>query len=104
MTEHKPLRLPSTADGLLMDVARRIQLSPTKNAEADRRYHALCEHIDREGSPLAGQVLTCYPSGSFATGTAVASKVSKDQHDLDVVVEINTHPSTSPRLMLSRLF
>jgi hypothetical protein len=104
MTVHNPIRLPCTADGLLIDVARRIQLRPTKNAEVDRRYHALCAHVDRVGSPLEGLVLACYPGGSFATGTVVASKVSKDQHDLDVIVEINADPKTSPQLMLSRLY
>jgi len=59
----------SEADALLMDVARSVQLSPTKHEIADRNFRALCKHVDREGSPLCGLVNECYPSGSFATGT-----------------------------------
>ncbi|MET4175911.1 hypothetical protein ABIB99_007027 [Bradyrhizobium sp. LA6.1] len=69
----------SQADALLMDVARRIQLSPTKHEIAKTNFRALCGHVDREGSPLHKKVLECYPSGSFATGTAIASRVAKNQ-------------------------
>ena len=89
MTYQKPILPPSAADALLMDVARRIQLSPTKHDEAEQHYQALCAHVDRPDSPLHGKVIACYPGGSFATGTAIASRVSKDQHDVDVVIELD---------------
>ena len=92
------------ADALLMDVARRIQLSPTKHQIADRNFRALCKHVDREGSPLHGLVNECYPSGSFATGTAIAAQVRKDIHDVDVVIELNVDPFSSPEYMLGLLF
>lgn len=104
MTFHEPIRTPSTADALLMDVARRVQLSPTKHDEAEQHYHALCSYVDRPESPLHGKVIACYPSGSFATGTAIASKVSKDQHDVDVVMEIDVPAWYDPQLMLTTLF
>ena len=66
----------STADALLMDVARRIQLTKTKHETAERNFRALCQHVDRDGSPLHTRVIECYPSGSFATGTAIASRVA----------------------------
>lgn len=104
MTYQQPIRHPSAADALLIDIARRIQLSPTKHSEAERHFIALCKHVDRQGSPLEGKVIACYPGGSFATGTAIASRVSKNQHDVDVVMEIDTDPYSSPRTMLGLLF
>jgi hypothetical protein len=91
-------------DALLMDVARRIQLSPTKHDIAERNFRALCQHVDREDSPLAGKVLQCYPSGSFATGTAILSHVKTNQHDVDVVLEVDFPPNTPPRYLLRLLF
>lgn len=104
MNAHTTIALPARADLLLIDVARRLQLPPAKNADAEKWYRALCTYVDREGSPLEGMVLNCYAGGSFATGTVVASKASKDQHDLDVVIEIDVAPGTSPSRMLTLLF
>lgn len=98
------LPMPVPADALLMDVARRVQLSPTKHGEAEKHYHALCNWVDRSGSPLEGKVVTCYPGGSFATGTAIASRVKKDQHDVDVTIELNISPSSDPATILDLLF
>jgi hypothetical protein len=94
----------SEEDGLLMDVARRIQLSRTKHDKALQNFNALCQYVDREGSPLHGKVIECYPSGSFAIGTAIASKVRKQQHDVDVVMELDVSPDTHPKAVLDTLF
>lgn len=101
-----PMRAASLepVDALLMDVARRIQISPTKHDQAEQHFRALCQYVDREGSPLQGKVLECYPSGSFATGTAVASRVSANQHDVDVVIELNVSPYLAPERVLTMLF
>lgn len=98
------LPLPAPADALLMDVARRVQLSPTKHGEAEKHYKALCTWVDRLGSPLEGKVIACYPGGSFATGTAIASRVRKDQHDVDVTIELDVSPFSDPATILSLLF
>jgi hypothetical protein len=87
-----------------MDVARRIQLTPTKHEIAVRNFRALCQHVDREGSPLHGKAVECYPSGSFATGTAIASRVAKNQHDVDVVIELDVDPLSPPATILGLLF
>lgn len=94
----------SDADALLLDAARSIQLTKTKHEIADRNFNALCEYVDREGSPLHNRVLECYPSGSFATGTAIASRVAKNQHDVDVVIELDVAATTSPETILDTLF
>lgn len=111
MTIHDPVRPhfdrlpdPSRADALLMDIARRCQLSQTKHAEAQQHHEALCSYVDRVGSPLEGKVIACYPGGSFATGTVIASSVSKDQHDVDVVMELDIEPNSDPKTTLETLF
>jgi len=91
-------------DALLMDVARRIQLPKSKHEIAETNFRALCQYVDREGSPLEHKVIECYPGGSFATGTAIASRVAKNQHDVDVVMELNISPQTSPKDVLALLF
>jgi hypothetical protein len=87
-----------------MDVARRIQLTKTKHEAAVRNFNALCQYVDHEGSPLHDLVLECYPSGSFATGTAIASRVAKSQHDVDVVMELKIDPTSAPKIVLGILF
>ncbi|WP_322517171.1 nucleotidyltransferase [Rhodopseudomonas palustris] len=94
----------SDYDALLMDVARRIQLTKTKHEIAETNFRALCQYVDREGSPLENKVIECYPSGSFATGTAIASRVAKAQHDVDVVMELDVPPNSPPRDIISLLF
>jgi Second Messenger Oligonucleotide or Dinucleotide Synthetase domain len=91
-------------DALLMDVARRIQLTKTKHQAAETNFRALCKYVDREGSPLENKVIECYPSGSFATGTAIASRVAKDQHDVDVVMELDIPLDSPPKDVLNLLF
>lgn len=102
----RPERLPtpSFADAMLMDVARRVQLSPTKHDEAQQHFEALCSFVDRPESPLHNKVIACYPGGSFATGTAIASSVSKDQHDVDVVMELDVPTNSDPQTILGLLF
>jgi hypothetical protein len=106
MRLHEIIDYPAaeTADQLLIDVARRIQLSPEKHAKAETAYHALCDHIDREDSPLHGLVGDCYPSGSFGIGAVVASRVRTNQHDLDVVLELHMHRNTAPAVLLGMLY
>jgi hypothetical protein len=58
----------SEADALLMDVARRIQLTKTKHDVADRNFRALCQYVDREGSPLQGSLLSAIRAGVLPPG------------------------------------
>ncbi|WP_449253198.1 hypothetical protein [Brevundimonas naejangsanensis] len=94
----------AAAEELLIDVAQRLQLSPTKHATAVAHYEALCAHVDRPESPLAGRVVTCYPSGSFGIGAVVASRAKTNQHDLDVVLELDLPVDTPPSIVLGLLF
>ena len=91
-------------DAFLMDVARRIQLPKSKHEIAETNFRALCQHVDRKGSPLENKVIECYPSGSFAIGAAIAASVAKDQHDVDVVMELDISPYSPPKDTLRLLF
>jgi hypothetical protein len=104
MTVHPFLSSVSRVDTLLIDVAQRIQLSPTKHDDAQCRFIALCEYIDRPDSPMHGLIAECYGGGSFSTGTVIASKVSKNQHDVDAVVETLMSPNEDPSRALTLLF
>jgi hypothetical protein len=92
------------ANQLLMDVARRIQLTPTKHDQAVTHFNSLCEYVDRVGSPLEGLVVRCYGTGSFGIGAAVASRVKSDQHDVDAVMEVEVPADTPPSVILRALF
>lgn len=93
-----------TAEQLLIDVAGRIQLSASKHQQAVVHYETLCNYVDRKGSPLEDKVITCYPSGSFGIGAVVASKVKRDQHDVDVVLELDVPIDTHPSVVLDLLY
>jgi hypothetical protein len=93
-----------TAETILMEVAERIQLSRHKHAEATAHYKALCQYVDRPGSPLEGKVVECYPTGSFAIGAAIASKVASAQHDVDVVIEVLVSRYEAPAEVLRLLY
>ena len=62
-------------DELLVDIAVRIQLTPTHHDDAVDHYRAINNHLDRDGSPLRGRVVRFYPQGSMAIGaTSSASQ------------------------------
>lgn len=90
-------------DGILIDIARRIQVPKTKHEEAVDHYLGLCAHVDRKGGPLEGKVRECYPSGSFSIAAAIYSHVRSMQHDVDVVVEVEFPIWTDPAWMLDQL-
>lgn len=91
-------------ESALMDLARAIQLTPTMHAEATQRYNALAKHVDRTGSPLEDKVDEVYPSGSFAIHAAIRSDISRDQHDVDAVLELLIRNNSDPEEVLDELF
>lgn len=102
--EHHRFQNAETAELLLIDTARRLQLPDWKHDKAVVSYEALCTHVDRPGSPLHNLVDICYPSGSFGIGTVVASRVRQNQHDLDVVIELLLSADTPPAIVLGLLY
>lgn len=96
--------LDHALDILLADIAIRIQLSRTAHAKAVTRYEAVREWIEREGSPLADRVKLFYPQGSMAIGAAIASRVTNDEYDLDIVAQFDVPAHWSPKEVLDTLY
>lgn len=92
------------AERLLLDTASRIQLSRTQHEEAVRNYDALSEWVDEGDHELSGRVTDIYPSGSFAIGAAILGQVRKDQHDVDVVIELDLPLNSDPQFVLTSLY
>ena len=90
-------------DRLLADIAIRIQLSQAAHDKAVQRYQAIANWLDREGSPLAGQIDLFYPQGSMAIGAAIASGITQDDYDLDMVLQAVCRGLT-PQEVLDLLF
>lgn len=97
-----PLARP--VDILLADVAIRLQLSRTKYEKAVGHYGAIQQWIDREDSLLCSRVGLLYPQGSMAIDATIASKLSSDEHDIDIVALLNLDPLTSPEDVLDLLY
>lgn len=91
-------------DLLLIEVARKIQLTPTDHEICTRNYFALCRYVDGPGSELSGLVLNFYPAGSFAIGAPILGSLRKQSHDVDIVVELDISPYTDPQTIIDMLY
>ena len=74
-------------DWLYADFAIRIQLSATAHGKAVQRYKTIADWLERDDSPLKGLIQLFYPQGSMAIGAAIASGVTDDDFDLDMVLQ-----------------
>ena len=95
--------LDEPLDLLYADIAIRVQLSQTAHDRAVQRYETIAEWLDRDGSPLAGRIDLLYPQGSMAIGAAIASGVTQDDYDLDMVLQAVCRELT-PQEVLDLLF
>ena len=100
---NRAMALDQPLDQLFADIAIRVQLSQTAHDQAVRRYEAIAEWLDRDGSPLAGRIDLFYPQGSMAIGAAIASGVTQDDYDLDMVLQA-VCSGLSPQEVLDLLF
>ena len=95
--------LDEALDVLFADIAIRVQLSQTAHDKAVRRYETIAERLDDEDSPFAGRIDLFYPQGSMAIGAAIASGVTQDDYDLDMVLQAGCR-GLSPQEVLDLLF
>ena len=95
--------LDQALDLLFADIAIRVQLSQTAHDKAVQRYETIADWLDRDGSPLAGRIDVFYPQGSMAIGAAIASGVTQDDYDLDMVLQAECG-GLSPQEVLDQLF
>lgn len=78
----------SMADEVLVDIAVKIQLSPTLHDKAVQHYEAVMRHLERDESPIAENIAAYYPQGSMAAGTTIRSKDQDDLFDIDLLIEL----------------
>lgn len=74
-------------DDLLALTCEELQLPPSWHDSADQHYHAVCDWLEAEGSPLRRLRPLMYPQGSFRIGTTVPP-VGRAEYDLDFVCEL----------------
>jgi hypothetical protein len=90
-------------DAILAEIAVNLQLPPGLHAKAVARYEAVCRHIDRPASPLAGRVTSFYPQGSMAIDGTISTRGTDDEYDLDAVVEVSGNEGPEELLDLLEL-
>ena len=100
----RSLPLSDPLDILLADIAVRIQLSPSNYRKAVSRYETINSYIEREDSPLYDHVELFYPQGSMAINATIASRLTTDHHDIDIVAQLNLPENSAPRIPLDLLF
>lgn len=100
----RPAQPPSLVDELLIDIAVRIQLSPTLHGLAVERADAIARWLERDGSPLKGRLRRLYAQGSMAIGATIRSKENDDLFDIDLIAEIDWPAGTTPMQMLLALY
>ena len=91
-------------DGLLADVAIRIQLSQPNYQKAVSRYQSVNDWVERDESPLKDRVILFYPQGSMEIGATIASKLRTDEFDIDVVAELDLSSNVPPHIPLNLLY
>lgn len=105
MKQTSPEQFPTEQlDGLLADVAIRVQLSRTDYSKAVSRYRTINDWIERDGSPLKDRVELFYPQGSMAIGATIASKLKTDEFDIDVIAQLDLPYNVLPREPLDLLY
>lgn len=87
-TSNQAAAFDEALDRLLADIAIHIQLSATAHGKAVQRYQAIADWLERDDSPLRALVQLFYPQGSMAIGAAIASQVTNDDFDLDMVLQL----------------
>lgn len=91
-------------EAALIDVARAVQITQTMHREAEAHYRGLAGHVDRPDSPFEDLVEEIYASGSFAIHAATRSRLKRDQHDVDAVIELNISAGSDPEWVLETLY
>ena len=91
-------------EAAVMDVARALQITQTMHQKAESHYRGLAKHVDRPGSPFEDLVDEIYASGSFAIHAATRSRLKRDQHDVDAVLELNCPAGSDPNWVIDKLY
>ena len=87
MTQDKPI--PATHEGVLETIAESLDISEAQFKEAESRYQAVGDWLNRDDSVLKLYDPQVSPQGSFALGTVVRPLNDKDDFDIDLVCLLN---------------
>lgn len=91
-------------DRILMEIAIRIQLPPSKHQLACERYLAVVDFVERDESPLKDKIARFYPQGSMAIGATIAARRKDEEYDIDIVAELKLPLGSDPEEVLDLLF
>jgi hypothetical protein len=83
-------------DDVLVRLCSILQLNSTQFLLAENHYHAICDWLDRDESPLKRFHPELYPQGSVALGTTVKPQLG-EEYDVDLVCELAVDPNSVPR-------
>lgn len=84
MTRHSH-DLSNVSDYLLRDIAHKIQLKKTEYDLAETRYLEVHKYLARAGDR---RFVRIYAQGSMAVGATIASRLTDDEYDIDVMLEL----------------
>lgn len=91
-------------EDIFTEIAIRIQLPPSKYRLACERYKTIADYLERDGSPLKGQIARFYPQGSMAIGATISSRGHDQEYDIDIVGELLLPSDTPPKIVLDTLY
>lgn len=92
-----------SANTLLDYAAIAVQLPPHLYQKMLDRRDAVMKHLERDDSPLQGQIRTHYLQGSVAIGATIRAFSRTDGYDIDSVIEYE-RSWTSPEWALDTLY
>ena len=82
----KPIR--ATHDDVLEAIAERLDISEAQFEEAESRYRAVGDWLNRDDSSLKHHDPQISPQGSFVLGTVIRPLNDRDEFDIDLVCEL----------------
>ncbi len=83
MTAYK--KIARTHDDVLDEIARTLDIPPSKFEEAKERYESLGSWLDRPESALSAYDPEITPQGSFLLGTVTRPFTEAEEYDVDLV-------------------
>jgi len=88
---------------MIDEILSEIQISDSKYEEAEQRYNAVGDWLNRKDSKVAEFNPKIYSQGSFLLGTATKPVTKKDEHDVDIVSELNLSKKTISQSALKKM-
>ena len=95
-------RIPATHDGVLETIAESLDISEAQFKEAESRYQAVGDWLNRDGSTLKHYDPEVSPQGSFVLGTVVRPLNDRDEFDVDLVCILKASKATLTQKSLKR--